>query len=94
MRRLATAVKLVLSLGVIVAVFGVGRSASAAAEATPPVDVLQVSGYLDRILANEIRNAIERAETDGAQALVLQRSEEHTSELQSRQSISYAVFCL
>ena len=72
MRRLATAVKLVLSLGVIVAVFGVGRSASAAAEATPPVDVLQVSGYLDRILANEIRNAIQRAETDGAQALVLQ----------------------
>ena len=32
--------------------------------------------------------------TSDAQALVAGRSEEHTSELQSRQSISYAVFCL
>jgi membrane-bound serine protease (ClpP class) len=36
------------------------------------VDVLQVSGYLDRILVTEIRHAIERAETDGSQALLLQ----------------------
>src|SRR3546814_4264562 len=31
---------------------------------------------------------------DGAQALCLLRSEEHTSELQSLMRISYAVFCL
>lgn len=75
MRRLVTATKLILTLGVILAVFGVGRAATAAdtpVPGTPPVDVLQVSGYLDRILANEIRNAVKRSETDGAQALVLQ----------------------
>lgn len=39
---------------------------------TPPVDVLQVSGYLDPIMSNGISRAIDRAANDGAQALVLQ----------------------
>lgn len=38
----------------------------------PPVDVLQVSGLVDGIVADEIDRAIDRAETDGAQALILQ----------------------
>ena len=38
----------------------------------PPVDVFEVSGLLDGILVDEIGKAIERAETDGAQALILQ----------------------
>jgi membrane-bound serine protease (ClpP class) len=38
----------------------------------PPVDVLQVSGLLDPILADEIVSAIERAETGDTQALILQ----------------------
>lgn len=75
MRRLVIVTKFVLTVGVIATVFGLGQSAKAATPAvplTPPVDVLQVSGYLDRILASEIRHAIDRAETTGAQALVLQ----------------------
>jgi len=37
-----------------------------------PVDVFQVSGLMDDILVDEIEQAIDRAESDGAQALVLQ----------------------
>jgi membrane-bound serine protease (ClpP class) len=37
-----------------------------------PVDVLQVSGFMDDILVAEIRDAIERADDSGAQALILQ----------------------
>ena len=37
-----------------------------------PVDVLQVSGLVDRIVVDEITKAIDRAETDGSQALILQ----------------------
>lgn len=36
------------------------------------VDVLQVSGLIDRILVESIRDAIDAAEADGSQALVLQ----------------------
>jgi membrane-bound serine protease (ClpP class) len=38
----------------------------------PPVDVLQVSGLFDEIIVDAIERAIERADEDGAQALVLQ----------------------
>ena len=40
--------------------------------AVPPVDVLQVAGLFDDIIVGEIENAIDRAEVDGSQALVLQ----------------------
>jgi membrane-bound serine protease (ClpP class) len=54
-----------------------GASGPAAAQtdgtaATAPVDVLQVSGYLDRILANKIVESIDISSKRGAQALVLQ----------------------
>ena len=38
----------------------------------PPVDVLQVAGLFDDIIVEEIGDAIDRAEADGSQALVLQ----------------------
>jgi membrane-bound serine protease (ClpP class) len=38
----------------------------------PPVDVVEVSGLLDRISADAIRTALERSATNGAQAVVLQ----------------------
>jgi membrane-bound serine protease (ClpP class) len=38
----------------------------------PPVDVLQISGLLDHIVADEIEKAIARAENGDAQALILQ----------------------
>ena len=41
-------------------------------EAVGPVDVLQVSGLFDDILVEEIGDAIDRSEEQGAQALVLQ----------------------
>ena len=41
-------------------------------ESLAPVDVLQVSGLFDGILIDAIDSAIDRAETDGAQALILQ----------------------
>jgi membrane-bound serine protease (ClpP class) len=43
-----------------------------------PVDVLQVSGFMDDILISEIRNAIERADDSGAQALILQVNSDGT----------------
>jgi len=60
--------------------FGWGDGAAAADEdegeqasaVLAPVDVFQVSGLVDPIVAAEIERAIDRAETNGAQALVLQ----------------------
>jgi membrane-bound serine protease (ClpP class) len=40
--------------------------------AVAPVDVLEISGLLDAIVADEIEQAIDRAESNGAQALILQ----------------------
>lgn len=41
-------------------------------ERAPVVDVLQVDGLFDDILVEEIGSAIDRAESDGSQALILQ----------------------
>ena len=41
-------------------------------ELLAPVDVLQVSGLFDGVIADEVEKAITDAETDGAQALILQ----------------------
>ena len=43
-----------------------------------PVDVLQVSGFIDDILVSEISAAIERADEGGAQALILQVNSDGT----------------
>ena len=45
---------------------------ASAAKQLAPVDVVQVSGLLDEILIDEISHAIAHAETDGAQALIVQ----------------------
>lgn len=47
-------------------------SSEAAATGLAPVDVLQVSGLIDNIIVDAIDNAITDAESNGAQALVLQ----------------------
>jgi membrane-bound serine protease (ClpP class) len=75
-RRLAIAL-----LGAALAA-GVATSASAAAPEQDtgsaadlaPVDVLQVTGFIDPIVADSIRDAIARAEANGSQALILQLS--------------------
>ena len=77
MRRLA------IVLGGLAAVLAsvVGASASpataaaspaAAASTDPVVNVVQISGFIDAITLDEWTRAIERAETDGAVALVVQ----------------------
>jgi membrane-bound serine protease (ClpP class) len=45
---------------------------SSPADLLTPVDVLQVSGFFDSIVVDEIETAISRAEDNGAQALILQ----------------------
>ncbi|MFZ9580596.1 MAG: hypothetical protein ACO3BV_08730, partial [Ilumatobacteraceae bacterium] len=50
----------------------VTASVESTAVGLAPVDVLQVSGLMDDIVVDEIEQAIARAETNGAQALVLQ----------------------
>ena len=50
----------------------VTTSAEVTAIGLAPVDVLQVSGLIDNIIVDAINNAIADAETNGAQALVLQ----------------------
>ena len=42
------------------------------------VDVLQVSGYMDPILVDSIESAIDRAESEGSQALILQVNSDGT----------------
>ena len=81
MRRLAI---LFVAVGSVMAAFDM-TSASASTPATDaaptdgradlglaPVDVLQVSGLVDHIVADEIEKAIARAESGDAQALILQ----------------------
>ncbi|MGA1073600.1 MAG: NfeD family protein [Ilumatobacteraceae bacterium] len=68
---------LIAILGAL-AVLGIGAPAAAQTDesteisAVPPVDVLQVAGFFDDIVVDEILAAIDRAATDGSQALVLQ----------------------
>ncbi|MDW3215929.1 MAG: NfeD family protein [Ilumatobacteraceae bacterium] len=49
-----------------------GAAAQDEAEATAPVDVLQVNGLFDDIVVAEIGAAIDRADDQGSQALILQ----------------------
>ena len=69
MRRLSTAL---VVLGVVLALFSASAGAQTASPPTAPVDVFEVSGLVDATVADGIEHAISRAETDGAQALVLQ----------------------
>ncbi|MEY3690438.1 MAG: hypothetical protein RJB57_93 [Actinomycetota bacterium] len=49
-----------------------GPSADGAAGSLAPVDVVEVSGLIDRIVADSIRDSLERAQGNGAQAVILQ----------------------
>ncbi|WP_420451608.1 NfeD family protein [Ilumatobacter sp.] len=69
MRRLA--IGLLVTLATLALVGGPAGAQDDPAE-TPAVDVLQVSGFVDPILVESIRDAIDRAVEGRAQALVLQ----------------------
>lgn len=69
--------RLLIALFGATAVLGIAASPASAQEdddasSVPPVDVLQVAGLFDEIIVREIGVAIDRAESDGSQALVLQ----------------------
>ena len=55
-----------------------GTSADDTDSAVGRVDVLQVSGFVDPILVEAIDDAIDRAENDGSQALILQVNSDGT----------------
>jgi membrane-bound serine protease (ClpP class) len=71
LRRLPMAL---VVLGVVLALLPAGPAGAqdAAGPPTAPVDVFEVSGLVDAPVIDGIERAIDRAETDGAQALVLQ----------------------
>src|SRR3546814_8772740 len=62
----------------------------AGAGASPTVKLTIARKDFNRMLAEQVR----LMELLGSGAAKLERSEEHTSELQSLMSISYAVYCL
>jgi membrane-bound serine protease (ClpP class) len=71
-RRLASAL-----CGLLLAVLAVAASggALASAQSQPtqaPVDIVEMSGLVDRVIVDDVIKAIVRAGTDGAQALVIQ----------------------
>lgn len=88
MRRLSTG--LLASLAVLVGLSILGPVAHARSDDQPgdqsgdegvdvaAVDVLQVSGFFDEILVDEIESAIARADDGGAQALILQVNSDGT----------------
>lgn len=77
--RVGAKLRVMCGLGLMLAApmmaMGPARAAedgSATAVDLPPVDVVEVSGLLDRISADSIRTALRRSATNGAQAVVLQ----------------------
>lgn len=64
--------RLVIALGILLSVLAFGGSIASAADEVAPVDVLQVDGLLDHVVASEIIDAVERSANNGAQALILQ----------------------
>ena len=77
--RVGAKLRVMCGLGLMLAApmmaMGPARAAEEGSATTvdlPPVDVVEVSGLLDRISADSIRTALERSATNGAQAVVLQ----------------------
>ncbi len=67
--------RLLIVMLAALAAFGLAGSPASAQdgeEAAAPVDVLQVNGLFDDIVVAEIGDAIDRADEQGSQALILQ----------------------
>lgn len=69
MRRLA--IGMLAALAVMIGLSALPAHAQTG-DAVPAVDVLQVSGFFDEILVEEVEAAIDRTVEDGSQALILQ----------------------
>ena len=71
-RRVMWGIGLVLAAPLLGFMSSSQASAAGAADKLAPVDVVEVSGIIDRIVADNIGSAIARSQTNGAQAIVLQ----------------------
>jgi membrane-bound serine protease (ClpP class) len=73
-RRLAIALGGLLLSGMAVLAVAGGASAQGppATDSAPAVDIVEMSGLVDDVVADDVTKAIERAERDGAEALVIQ----------------------
>jgi membrane-bound serine protease (ClpP class) len=73
-RRLAIALGglLLSGMAVLVVAGGAGAQEAPADEPTPAVDIVEMSGLVDSVVADDITRAIDRAGRDGAEALVIQ----------------------
>ena len=74
MRRLAIALSglLLSAIGLLALGAGTAHAQSTAPPARGPVDIVEVSGLIDDVVADDLTKAIDRAEAGGAQALVVQ----------------------
>ena len=63
---------LLLAAPVMGLMSGKGASAASGSEELAPVDVVEVSGLIDNIVADNITKALERSQNNGAQAVILQ----------------------
>ena len=71
-RRIVCGLALVIAGPVLGLMSGSGASAAEESQKLAPVDVVEVSGMVDSIVADSIEKAITRSQANGAQALVLQ----------------------
>ena len=71
-RRIMCGLGLVLVAPVMGILSSNGAQAATDAEKLAPVDVVEVSGLIDNIVAQSIGDSIERSQNNGAQAVVLQ----------------------
>jgi membrane-bound serine protease (ClpP class) len=73
-RRLASALGGLLlgAVGLLASGAGSAHAQPAAPPAEGPVDIVEVSGLVDDVVADDLTKAIDRAETGGAQALIVQ----------------------
>lgn len=71
-RRIMCGLGLVLVAPVMGVLSANGASAASEADKLAPVDVVEVSGIVDNIVAESIGESIQRSQSNGAQAVVLQ----------------------
>src|SRR3546814_7128503 len=71
-----------------------GAAAELAANARQIGGVRVVAARLEGVDGKALREAVDQLKDRLGDAVIVLRSEEHTSELQSLMRISYAVFCL
>lgn len=71
-RRIVGGFTLLLAAPILGIMSGKGVSAASDSSALAPVDVVEVSGLVDNIVADNIASSLQRSQSNGAQAIILQ----------------------